>query len=226
MSPKKGGKRPGNRRRTNHRIAWVIAAVLLVGAAGYLAAVARTGQSGGWETVEQVLGSPDAPVTVTSYVDFACPHCGTFALEMEPELVDRYVEAGQVRLVYRPMAFLGPGSLLAAQVAALVSEQGSDLFWRFHARVFEELHAKGPRFTREGLVALAAEVGADTAAIEAGLDQGRYRDVLGKVRRLAIEQEGVRVTPTVFVGDHKFEGVPQRAELFALIDRMLAEASS
>ena len=84
----------------------------------------------------------------------------------------------------------------------------------------------GSRFTREDLVRLAAEVGADPALIEKGLDEGRYRDVLGQVRRRAIEEEGVRATPTFFVGKEKVEGLPEPGAFFALIDRLLAEAQS
>lgn len=226
MGEHKRKKNARHRRQAGRRIAWAAGAVLVLAAVGILAAMARPAQTTGWEAVEEALGSPDAPVTVISYVDYACPHCGTFALEIEPELVDRYVESGQVRLVYRPMAFLGPSSILAAQVAALVSDQDPELFWRFHHRVFEELHASGPRFTREQLIALAAEIGANPAPIEAGLNAGRYRDVLGQVRRMAIEQHGVRATPTIFVGTEKIEGVPDPGQFFAFIDSLLAEVES
>lgn len=226
MGEKKRKRNARRQRRGGRRVAWAAGAVLVLAVVGLLVAVARPGQTAGWEAVEEVLGSPDAPVTVVSYVDFACPHCGTFALEIEPELVERYVEAGQVRLVYRPMAFLGPSSLLAAQVAAMVGDQDPELFWRFHQRVFEVLHTSGPSYTREDLISLAAEIGADPAPIEAGLDEGRYRDTLGQVRRMAIEQDGVRATPTIFVGTEKFEGVPEPTLFFAFIDSLLAEVES
>ena len=225
MAKKKGQKRAG-RRAAQRRVAWIAGAVLVVAVVGLVAALARPTQTVGWDAVEEVLGSPDAPLTIVNYLDFACPYCAIFALEIEPELVERYVETGQVRLVYRPMAFLGPGSLLAAQVGALVSDQDPELFWPFQQRVYQRLQTSGSRFTREDLVRLAAEVGADPALIEKGLDEGRYRDVLGQVRRLAIEEEGVRATPTFFVGKEKVEGLPEPGAFFALIDRLLAEAQS
>src|SRR5690606_36701192 len=120
------------------------------------------------------------------------------------------------------MAFLAPGSLLAAEAGAVFADQDPERFWPFQQRVYQRLQTSGSRFTREDLVRLAAEVGADPALIEKGLDEGRYRDVLGQVRRLAIEEEGVRATPTFFVGKEKVEGLPEPRAFFALIDRLLA----
>ncbi|WP_158509662.1 DsbA family protein [Limnochorda pilosa] len=210
----------------SRRFWWAAAIVLVAAAAGLLFSVSRPGQAAGWEAVEEVLGSPDAPLTVVTYVDFSCPHCGTFALEVEPELVERYVKTGKVRLVYRPMAFLGPGSILAAQAGACVGDQDPALFWPFQRRVFEELHTSGSQYTRENLATMAREIGANAEAVDACLAAGRYRDTLGRVRRLAIEEDGVRVTPTVLVGDQKLEGVPEAADFFALIDRKLAQTGS
>ena len=60
MAKKKGQKRAG-RRAAQRRVASIAGAVLVVAVVGLVAALARPTQTVGWDTVEEVLGSPDAP---------------------------------------------------------------------------------------------------------------------------------------------------------------------
>ena len=50
---------------------------------------------------ERILGDADAPVTVIEYASLTCPHCASFHRDVLPELKERYIEPGHVRLVYR-----------------------------------------------------------------------------------------------------------------------------
>ncbi len=75
------------------------------------------------------LGDPDAPVTLTIFVDLQCHFCRIFAERVEPSLVDRYARPGKVRLVLRNLAFLGPESRKTARMAGAVGLQ--DHLWQF-----------------------------------------------------------------------------------------------
>jgi protein-disulfide isomerase len=59
------------------------------------------------------LGNPRAPMTVVEYADLQCPYCAEWALQKLPVFVSKYVRTGQVRIVFRGLAFLGPDSELA-----------------------------------------------------------------------------------------------------------------
>lgn len=48
-----------------------------------------------------VLGDPNAPVTVTVYLDFVCSTCDYYSLTSEPQLIAADVRTGKVKLVYR-----------------------------------------------------------------------------------------------------------------------------
>ena len=57
-----------------------------------------------------VLGKPDAPVTMIEFADLQCPYCRAYAIEALPALVDQYVRTGKARFVFSGMHFIGPDS--------------------------------------------------------------------------------------------------------------------
>src|SRR5699024_12443572 len=76
------------------------------------------------------LGEEDAPVGMIAYSDFTCPFCATWALETQPELVDRYVDSGELRIGWRafpsrsePAETLPIGALSAGEPDSLRQER-------------------------------------------------------------------------------------------------------
>ena len=69
------------------------------------------------------LGSPDAPVTITLYEDFHCPHCADFEEEFGPTITQAQ-ESGAARVELYPMAFIDEGSITAANAMACAAEAG------------------------------------------------------------------------------------------------------
>ena len=115
-----------------------------------------------------VLGDPDAPVTVTEYVDLQCPVCARAAATTVPALIRDQVRAGEAKLAVRTLHFLGPDSERAARVAAGAERQGR--LWPFLEAFYARQCAENSgyvtdRFLRE--VARAADVDAGRALAEA-----------------------------------------------------------
>jgi len=50
---------------------------------------------------DRVLGRADAPVTVIEYASFVCTHCAHWHTTVYPAFKARYIDTGQVRLVFR-----------------------------------------------------------------------------------------------------------------------------
>ena len=73
------------------------------------------------------LGNPSAPVTLVEWADLQCPFCREFATAAFPALVRDYVRTGKVQIVFRGLAFLGPDSTKALQVALAAGIQ--DRLW-------------------------------------------------------------------------------------------------
>lgn len=50
---------------------------------------------------DRVLGRADAPVTVVEYASFVCSHCAHWHTTVLPTFKTRFIDTGQVRLVFR-----------------------------------------------------------------------------------------------------------------------------
>ncbi|WP_428152115.1 DsbA family protein [Brevundimonas sp.] len=50
---------------------------------------------------DRVLGRADAPVTVIEYASFVCTHCAHWHTTVYPAFKARFIDTGQVRLVFR-----------------------------------------------------------------------------------------------------------------------------
>jgi protein-disulfide isomerase len=85
------------------------------------------------EPGEQVLGDPDAPVTLIEYASLTCPHCAQFHTEILPDLKERYIATGKVRLIYRDF----PLDERALMAAALAHCAGPDRYFGFLDVLFE-----------------------------------------------------------------------------------------
>jgi protein-disulfide isomerase len=69
------------------------------------------------------LGKASAPATLEEFVDPQCPYCRQFSLEALPTVVKDYVRTGKVKLVIRPLTFIGPQSLTAARTLGAAAQQ-------------------------------------------------------------------------------------------------------
>jgi protein-disulfide isomerase len=73
-------------------------------------------ESSAAEPGEQALGDPNAPVTIIEYASLTCPHCASFHTDVLPDLKERYIAPGKVRLIYRDFP-LDERALAAAELA-------------------------------------------------------------------------------------------------------------
>jgi protein-disulfide isomerase len=168
-----------------------------------------------------MLGDPDAPVTVTEYLDLQCPACAAAARETLPALVRDRVRTGQVKLEARTLHFLGPDSERAARFAAGAAEQGR--LWPFLEAFYA---AQGPEnsgyVTDEFLRSVARAAGVDADAAFEYADTAGAQDALNRANADA-ETAGVEGTPsfTVARGGKAPRGVVDAASLNAAIEAAL-----
>ncbi|WP_329020920.1 DsbA family protein [Streptomyces sp. NBC_00690] len=149
------------------------------------------------------MGRADAPVVMIEYADFLCGYCGQFARETEPELVDKYVKSGVLRIEWRNFPIFGEESEDAARAAWAAGQQGR--FWQFHTAAYAE-GAKEKGFGKDQLKALAEEAGV--------LDLDRFaKDLDSKAARAAVARDekeaqdlGVASTPSFLINGRPISG--------------------
>jgi protein-disulfide isomerase len=75
------------------------------------------------------VGDPSAPLTLVEFADLQCPFCRDYSTNVMPEIVNRYVRSGKLKMEFRNVAFIGPDSTTAAQMAAAAGMQNK--LWQY-----------------------------------------------------------------------------------------------
>jgi protein-disulfide isomerase len=171
-------------------------------------------------------GSASAPVAVTVYEDFQCPVCKEFEGLVGPTLLDD-INAGTIRLEYRPIAFLDRSSTTnyssrsLATAACALADGGPTVFAKLHDLLYANQPEEGSAgLSDERLADLAQEAGADKAAVAKCQASGTYNRWTAKVTDQA-SKDGITGTPTYFVDGKQVtfvQGEDPKTTLTHLID--------
>lgn len=169
------------------------------------------------------LGREDAPVTMVEYSDFQCPYCGQFAREVEPELIEKYVENGTLKIEWRDFPYLGQESVNAALAAREAQEQGR--FWEYHEALYENQDSvNSGAFSDDNLKSLAEEVGVDPEKLEQSLASGEHEETVARDFEEG-QQRGITGTPTFIINGEIIVGA-QPKQVFEQAIEEAAEAES
>jgi protein-disulfide isomerase len=191
-------------------IAMAIAIAPLSVAGGALAADTYQGIPAGLtEDGAAYLGDPNAPVVLEEWSDFLCPYCGRHFQQTLPALIEDYVSAGKLRLVFRdmPIAALHPTAIDGHVAARCVAAQGGGRFWEMHHRLFGEQRRWQNMQDTSGFLTEAAR--------QTGVDMQVYRQCLASGRARAQVDESIAEGRAL-----GFQGTPS----FRFIDRPSGEA--
>ena len=140
-----------------------------------------------------VFGEAPAPVVVTLFSDFHCPHCADFDAQYAPVL-DEARQSGRARIEIYPMAFIDEGSAAAANAVACAAAAG------FGPAYYRGLFANRNLSWRDDqLIDLAGAVGAPASPQFTSCVTSRaYAGWVDSINAAAAQQ-GVTATPTLFV---------------------------
>ena len=142
------------------------------------------------------LGESSAPVTVYLYEDFQCPVCGQFSSETFPEMVDRSVRGGELKVISEPLIFIGSDSVPAARAALAAGEQ--DRYWPYAQLLFENQGQENSGYVTDDFLT-------DQARNTPGLDVEEWRSNLKgssvtqqlQAAQATPQSAGVDATPTL-----------------------------
>ncbi len=161
------------------------------------------------------IGSPDAPVTIVEYTDFQCPFCQRHATQTMPAIIEKYVNEGIVRYVFKdfPLTSIHAQAVEAAEAARCTLEQNEEAYLPMHDMLFSRQQEWADNSQATAVfISFADELGLDTTAFEACLTSNKYEEAI-----MADLDEGVSLgvngTPAFFINGYFVSGA-QPIELF------------
>jgi protein-disulfide isomerase len=201
------------------------AAGLVAGTAGCIGGSSEPNPSG--ETVDSLPvprdGSEDAPVTLSVFVDFECPHCHTFKQETLPPVREEYISTGDVAYLHGdfpiPVSDWSQPAAMAAR--AVQAEAGAEAFWAYSEKLYRNQgNLDYPTFAD---LADSLEADVDGTTIEQMTRDAQTWPVV-EASRATAEDAGITGTPGVLVNGEYVESQQDRPYIDvirAAIDRAL-----
>ena len=124
------------------------------------------------------LGDPNAPVKIDVYEDFRCSACMNYTENVEPQIIQTYVNAGKVYYTFHSFLVIdgndgSDASYRSANAAMCAGEQGR--FWDYHDTLYaNQVTESATLFTDERLVSMAQNLSLDMTAFNQCYQAKRY----------------------------------------------------
>lgn len=151
---------------------------------------------------EPVDGNPQGDATVVEFFDVRCPYCR----RMQPVMTDLLRSDHNLRVVYKDIPILGPGSMLGAKALLAAQKQGGYL------RLKAALMSGPSDITTETLRAAAAKTGLDWNRLEQDMADPSVQQRIDANLRLA-RQLDIEGTPAYVIGGRMMPGALSLADL-------------
>lgn len=177
------------------------------------------------------LGQADAPVVLENFSDFQCSACRAFWEQIEPILIENYVQTGKIRLVYHTANdFLGPDSAKAGEAVYCAGEQG--MFWEMKDMLYANFSSGNVGgYSEKRFSAMAQRLGLDVAAFDRCVSSNSQAGQLAADRAAFEAVNGDLIaagqsygTPTLAINGVRVDLVSSWDELFAALDAAVSAA--
>jgi len=153
---------------------------------------------------------------MVEFGDFQCPFCARFFKDTLPQIKEKYIKTGKVKLVYRdfPITSIHDEAQKAAEAGECANEQGK--FWPYHDILYERQASLGVA----NFKTWAKELGLNQTQFNECLDSGKYYEEIAK--DLSDGQAlGVTGTPATFINGKLVQGAVPYAQFEAIIEEEL-----
>lgn len=166
------------------------------------------------------IGSLDAPVVFSDFSSLSCPHCASFHNNILPEIKEKYIETGQVRMIFGLMP-INPTALMGEQVARCIPKKD---FYKTITLLYDNqdvwAFSKNPRQSLIDLVKLA---GISQEKAQSCLDNKELELALSEKARKNASQYGIRSTPSFVFDDgaQKFSGARPLNEFANILEPLI-----
>ena len=143
---------------------------------------------------------------------------------MLPLLDEAYIDTGKVYLVYKEYPVVGGDvAYLGALAGQCAGEQ--DQFWAMHDWLYGNISTWRANDAPDQLKAAAAELGLDSEAFDACLDNQTQRDLIIEDYEDG-QKYGIRGTPNFVINGHLVQGLLPFESMSDIIDALIEEAET
>ncbi|HEX6699447.1 MAG TPA: thioredoxin domain-containing protein [Gaiellaceae bacterium] len=138
-------------------------------------------------------------MTLVEYIDLQCPFCQQFETSAMPTIVHRYVRAGKLKVVARPIAFIGPDSQRGRDAA--LAAGGQNKLFDFAQLLYLNQGAENTGWLTDDIVKAAA-ASIPGLSVQKLLDERGSSAVSDEAHALDAEAsaDAVHATPAILVG--------------------------
>jgi protein-disulfide isomerase len=141
---------------------------------------------------------------------------------VEPELYEKYVKDGTLKIEWRDFPYQGRESVYAAIAARAAQAQGR--FWEFHDLVYaNQSSGNSGGYNEESLTKLAGEANLDVERFRRDLEGARYEAVVQSDFRRG-QDLGISGTPTFIINGEVLVGLQPLATFEKAIEEAEREA--
>jgi protein-disulfide isomerase len=171
------------------------------------------------------LGDPNAKVKLEVFEDFDCSACRNYSTTVEPDVISKLVETGQVYYTFYQFPFLDDRladkpSDRAANAAMCAADQNR--FWDYKKLLFLNQTAnESVGHNDTTLMAMADSLGLDSAAFKACYNAKRFQSTIDEHLKLG-EKYAVQGTPSLYVNGREVS--PGRVPTFEEIQAAVQAA--
>ncbi len=144
-----------------------------------------------------VLGNAEAAITLVEFGDYQCHFCNVFYHNTEHEILENYVMAGKVNVIFKDYTIIGQDSINAAHAAHCAGEQGK--FWQYHNTLYDNWKGENTGWiSQENLVKFAQKIELEIDSFIECNTEGRYQQIISASNTDA-QTLGITGTPAFYV---------------------------
>ncbi len=179
-------------------------------------------------TGEPFVGDPNAPVTLVEWSDYQCPFCKQWELSTLPDLMQQYVNAGKVKIVFKDFQFLGPDSTVDGEYARAIWKLYPNLFMTWRTALYTNEPQENSMSAAQNLAFLEKTTkgvsGIDWAKVQADVaaNQSTY-DAAMEADKTEAAKFGISATPSFVLGTQMIAGAYPTATFTAALDQVLGK---
>jgi protein-disulfide isomerase len=150
-----------------------------------------------------IVLNPDSTPKIDVYVDYQCPACRVFEI-INGRYLNEVIAQKKAKVVFHPMTFIGPESVLAANSAACAADENKFVDMNLALFQNQSQSENSGKWSKEYLVELGKSIGITSSTFETCVNDGKYIKWTSNVAT-ASAKANVNGTPTIFVNGKQLD---------------------